>query len=45
MTALESLLARSRFGMKPGLDTIREICHRLGDPQLELGKVDRKSVV
>lgn len=39
MTALESLLARSRFGMKPGLDAIREICHRLGDPQLELGKV------
>lgn len=39
MTALGRLLARSRFGMKPGLDTIREICARLGDPQLRLGKV------
>ena len=30
---LERLAARRRFGMKPGLDTIREICRRLGDPQ------------
>ena len=30
---LERLAARRRFGMKPGLDTIREVCRRLGDPQ------------
>lgn len=30
---LESLASRRRFGMKPGLDTIRAICARLGDPQ------------
>ena len=30
---LERLAARRRFGMKPGLDTIREICRRLGEPQ------------
>ena len=39
MTALERLLERSRFGMKPGLDAIREVCRRLGDPQLDMGKV------
>jgi len=34
MTAfLEELSRRRRFGMKPGLDTIREVCRRLGDPQ------------
>jgi len=30
---LERLAARRRFGMKPGLDTIRELCRRLDDPQ------------
>ena len=33
MRFLEELAARRRFGMKPGLDTIREICSALGDPQ------------
>ena len=33
MPFLEELAARRRFGMKPGLDTIRELCRRLGDPQ------------
>lgn len=33
MTFLEDLAARRRFGMKPGLGTIREICAKLGDPQ------------
>lgn len=33
MHFLDELAARRRFGMKPGLDTIREICRRLGDPQ------------
>ena len=33
MRFLDELAARRRFGMKPGLDTIREICRRLGDPQ------------
>ena len=33
MKYLDDLAARRRFGMKPGLDTIREICRRLGDPQ------------
>ena len=33
MKYLDELAARRRFGMKPGLDTIREICRRLGDPQ------------
>ena len=33
MTFLEDLAARRRFGMKPGLETIREMCAKLGDPQ------------
>lgn len=33
MKFLDDLAARRRFGMKPGLDAIREICRRLGDPQ------------
>ena len=33
MTFLEELAARRRFGMKPGLDTIRALCAELGDPQ------------
>ena len=32
-TFIESLAARRRFGMKPGLDTIRALCAALGDPQ------------
>lgn len=30
---LEKLTARRRFGMKPGLETIRALCAELGDPQ------------
>ena len=33
MKVLEELAARRRFGMKPGLDTIRALCATLGDPQ------------
>ena len=33
MKYLDELAVRRRFGMKPGLDTIREVCRRLGDPQ------------
>ena len=33
MNFLEELAARRRFGMKPGLDSIRAVCSTLGDPQ------------
>ena len=33
MSFLGELAARRRFGMKPGLDTIRKVCAALGDPQ------------
>ena len=33
MPFLDELAARRRFGMKPGLDTIRSVCAALGDPQ------------
>ena len=33
MTFLEDLAARRRFGMKPGLDSIRAVCARLDNPQ------------
>ena len=33
MNFLEELAARRRFGMKPGLDSIRAVCSALGDPQ------------
>ena len=33
MTFLEDLASRRRFGMKPGLETIRAVCAGLGDPQ------------
>lgn len=33
---LQRLADRRRFGMKPGLDTIRALLQRLGDPQREL---------
>ena len=33
MNFLEDLAARRRFGMKPGLETIRALCAALGDPQ------------
>ena len=33
MNFLENLAARRRFGMKPGLETIRALCASLGDPQ------------
>ena len=35
MTFLDELAARRRFGMKPGLETIRALCAALGDPQLK----------
>jgi len=34
MKFLDELAARRRFGMKPGLGTIRALCAALGDPQL-----------
>lgn len=33
MEFLEELASRRRFGMKPGLETIRAVCRALGDPQ------------
>lgn len=33
MKFLEELAARRRFGMRPGLDTIRALCAALGNPQ------------
>ena len=33
MTYLDELAARRRFGMKPGLEAIRNVCAALGDPQ------------
>ena len=33
MKFLEDLAARRRFGMRPGLETIRTLCAALGDPQ------------
>ena len=33
MSFLDELAARRRFGMKPGLETIRALCAALGDPQ------------
>lgn len=33
MKFLEELAARRRFGMKPGLETIRSLCEVLGNPQ------------
>ena len=33
MNVLDELAARRRFGMKPGLETIRSLCAALGDPQ------------
>ena len=35
MSFLDDLAARRRFGMKPGLETIRALCAALGDPQLK----------
>ena len=39
MKALDELAARRRFGMKLSLDSMREVCRRLGDPQLKLKAV------
>jgi dihydrofolate synthase/folylpolyglutamate synthase len=36
---LTELAARRRFGMKPGLKTITEICDRLGHPEREFKAV------
>ena len=33
MTFLEELASRRRFGMRPGLDSIRAVCAALGNPQ------------
>ena len=39
MKFLEELAAQRRFGMRPGLETIRRLTSALGDPQLRLGRV------
>ena len=39
MRFLEELAARRRFGMKPGLETIRGLCAALGDPQLKFKSI------
>jgi len=39
MTFLEDLAARRRFGMQPGLGTIRAVCAALDDPQLRFGAI------
>ena len=39
MSFLEQLAAQRRFGMRPGLETIRGICAALGNPEQRLGKV------
>ena len=36
MGFLEDLAARRRFGMKPGLGTIRAVCAALGGPERRL---------
>ena len=36
---MESLAARRRFGMRPGLEAIRALCAALGDPQKRLRAV------
>ena len=38
-TFLKELSERRRFGMKPGLETIRSLCAALGDPQKRLRNV------
>ena len=39
MSFLDELAARRRFGMKPGLETIRNLCAALGDPQLKFKSI------
>ena len=36
MTYLEDLASRRRFGIRPGLEAIRDVCASLGDPQLDV---------
>ena len=36
---LEELAARRRFGMKPGLETIRALCDALGNPQRKFAAI------
>ena len=36
---LKDLAERTRFGVKPGLETIRRIANALGEPQKQLGRV------
>lgn len=36
---LDALASRRRFGMKPGLDAMRALCARLGDPQKTLAAI------
>lgn len=36
MNFLQELASRRRFGMKPGLETIRALCSRLGSPEASL---------
>lgn len=39
MKFLDDLAARRRFGVRPGLDQIRTLCHSLGDPQNDFSAV------
>ena len=39
MKFLEELAARRRFGMKPGLETIRALCDALGNPQRKFAAI------
>ena len=39
MTYLEDLASRRRFGIRPGLETIRAVCASLGDPQLSVSAI------
>lgn len=39
LAALYALAERRRFGMKPGLDTIRSLLERLGNPEQELATI------
>lgn len=39
MTFLEELATRRRFGMKPGLETMRVVCAALGNPERRLRRV------
>lgn len=39
MTAIENILTRGSFGIKPGLERMEMACAAMGNPQLALGRV------